>query len=53
LKTRLEKAIQEKQVTMIANQQLEKEVQDLQSLVKEYEAGLEVATSKLRAHAVK
>lgn len=53
LKTRLEKAVQEQQTTMIANQQLEKEIQDLQLLVKEYEAGLEVATSKLRTHAVK
>ncbi|CAO3618782.1 unnamed protein product [Mucor fragilis] len=53
LKSRLEKALLDQQTTLQANQQLEKEVSELQGLVKEYEAGLESITSKFRTHAVK
>jgi len=53
LKNRLEKALLDQQTTLQANQQLEKEVKELQGLVKEYETGLESITSKFRTHAVK
>lgn len=53
LKDRLEKSLKEQESTSLANRQLENEVKELQALVKEYEAGLEVVTDKLRAHAVK
>lgn len=53
LKTRLETALQLQQVTLITNRELEKECNDLRSLVKEYESGLEAVASKLRTHAVK
>lgn len=52
LKTRLEKALLDQQVTSTANLELEKECSDLHSLVKEYESGLEAVASKLRTHAV-
>ncbi|KAI9474090.1 MAG: hypothetical protein EXX96DRAFT_580571 [Benjaminiella poitrasii] len=51
LKSRLDKAIAEQKTTVLANQQLQAEVKELQSIVKEYEAGLEMVTSKLRVHA--
>lgn len=53
LKSRLEKALLDQQTTLQENQQLEKEVNELQGLVKEYETGLESITSKFRTHAVK
>lgn len=52
LKARLETALKEQETTSLTNKQLETEVKDLQSLLKEYEAGLEVVTDKIRAHAV-
>lgn len=52
LKSRLEKALSDQQSTLLANQHLEKEVNELQGLVKEYESGLETITSKFRTHAV-
>jgi hypothetical protein len=42
----------DQQITSATNKQLEKEVAELQLLVKEYEAGLETVASKLRSHAV-
>ncbi|CEP19628.1 hypothetical protein [Parasitella parasitica] len=51
LKNRLEKALSDQQVVIEKNQQLEKEVNELQGLVKEYESGLETITSKFRTHA--
>ncbi|KAF1804845.1 hypothetical protein V8B55DRAFT_1382004 [Mucor lusitanicus] len=51
LKNRLEKALLDQQTTLQANQQLEKEVSELQGLVKDYETGLESITSKFRTHA--
>ncbi|CAO0798773.1 unnamed protein product [Mucor circinelloides] len=51
LKSRLEKALLDQQTTLRENQQLEKEVNELQGLVREYETGLESITSKFRTHA--
>lgn len=53
LKSRLEKALAEQQLTLNTNRELEKECNELHSLVKEYESGLEAVASKLRTHAVK
>jgi uncharacterized Fe-S cluster-containing MiaB family protein len=52
LKNRLEKALSDQHSTLLTNQNLEKEVNELQGLVKEYESGLETITSKFRTHAV-
>lgn len=52
LQNRLEKALSDQHSTLLTNQNLEKEVNELQGLVKEYESGLETITSKFRTHAV-
>ena len=51
LQNRLEKALSDQHSTLLTNQNLEKEVNELQGLVKEYESGLETITSKFRTHA--
>ncbi|KAI7907873.1 uncharacterized protein BX663DRAFT_492290 [Cokeromyces recurvatus] len=51
LKSQLDIAIAEKKATTLLNQQLQAEVKDLQSIIREYEEGFEMMTSKLRVHA--
>ncbi|KAI8639257.1 hypothetical protein BD408DRAFT_453201 [Parasitella parasitica] len=51
LKNRLERALSDQQAALQKNQHLEKEVNELQGLVKEYESGIEMITSKFRTHA--
>lgn len=52
LKERLETALSEQQKTLAVNRELEKECNELQMLLKEYESGLETVANKLRTHAV-
>ena len=52
LKSRLEDSKTSQKAVMEANLTLEKEILDLQALVKDYEMSLEAITSKLRWHAV-
>lgn len=52
LKSQLAKALSEQEAIRQQNQELEKERDALQNLVKEYENGLETVTNKLRAYAV-
>ncbi|KAI8079617.1 uncharacterized protein B0P05DRAFT_571533 [Gilbertella persicaria] len=51
LKSQLQDALSAQKAALETNKQLEKQVDDLQALVKEYEVGLETVTSKLRLHA--
>ncbi|KAI9346367.1 hypothetical protein BD770DRAFT_463100 [Pilaira anomala] len=51
LKERLETALSEQQKTLAVNRELEKECNELQMLLKEYESGLETVANKLRTHA--
>ncbi|KAI8985979.1 hypothetical protein BDB01DRAFT_721061 [Pilobolus umbonatus] len=51
LKVRLETALSERQEAIQNKQNLERECNDLQSLIQEYESGFEAVTTKLRHHA--